>query len=40
MAQETAIEWVIGVIDNLIPSPDLKNVRELLEHAKKWRKIR
>jgi hypothetical protein len=38
MSQETAVEWVISVIDNLIPSADLKNVKKLLEHAKEIEK--
>jgi hypothetical protein len=35
---QTAVEWVLGVIDNLIPSQDLDNVRKLLEHAKQMEK--
>ncbi len=35
---QTSIEWVLGVMDNLIPSPDLDNIRKLLEHAKEMEK--
>ena len=38
MAQQTAVNWVISVVDNLIPSADLESVRKLLEQAKEMEK--
>ena len=38
MVQQTAVNWVISVVDNLIPSADLESVRKLLEQAKKMEK--